>query len=95
MRSGLSGPFLSGMQTRHRYIIHSTGQGKKKSMFWEMFASRPFFSDSAQTSDKDFLLNTYKCWLYELAEIESVTTVKGIAALKGVLSNAVDNFRPT
>ena len=75
-------------------IIHSIGQGKKKSTFWEMLASRPFFNDSAQTSDKDFLLNTHKCWLYELAEIESVTTVKGIAALKGVLSNAVDNFRP-
>lgn len=74
-------------------VIHSEEQGLGKSTFWNRLASDEFFNDTAQSNDKDFLLATHQCWLYELAEIETVTSNKAIGALRGLLSSPMDVFR--
>ena len=45
-------------------VLHSEEQGKGKSTFWNELASDPFFNDTGQSNDKDFLLATHQCWLY-------------------------------
>ena len=74
-------------------VIHSEEQGRGKSTFWNRLASDEFFNDTAQSNDKDFLLATHQCWLYELAEIETVTSNKAIGALRALLSSPMDVFR--
>lgn len=74
-------------------VIHSEEQGRGKSTFWNQLASDEFFNDTAQSSDKDFLLVTHQCWIYELAEIETVTAAKAIGALRALVSSKQDTFR--
>ena len=85
--------FYPGTKHDTCLVIHSEEQGKGKSTFWNELASDPFFNDTGQTNDKDFLLATHQCWHYELAEIETVTGNKAIGALRQLLSSKKDLFR--
>ena len=85
--------FYPGTKHDTCLVIHSEEQGKGKSSFWNALASDPFFNDTGQTNDKDFLLATHQCWHYELAEIETVTGNKAIGALRQLLSSKKDLFR--
>ena len=85
--------FYPGTKHDTCLVIHSEEQGKGKSSFWNALASDPFFNDTGQSNDKDFLLATHQCWLYELAEIETVTGNKAIGALRQLLSSKKDLFR--
>lgn len=85
--------FYPGTKHDTCLVIHSEGQGQNKSTFWNCLASDPFFNDTAQGNDKDFLLATHQCWIWELAEIETVTTSKAIGALRALLSSRKDLFR--
>ena len=74
-------------------VLHSEEQGKNKSTFWNRLASDSFFNDTGQRNDKDFLLAAHSCWIYELAEIETVTSNQAIGALRQLLSSKKDLFR--
>ncbi len=74
-------------------VLHSEEQGKNKSTFWNRLASDSFFNDTGQSNNKDFLLAAHSCWIYELAEIETVTTNQAIGALRQLLSSKKDLFR--
>jgi len=69
-------------------------QGWGKSSFWRTLASPAWFIDTMPESHKDLTLNVHSCWIYELAELESVTGKKVVGALKNMLSSANDKFRP-
>lgn len=85
--------FYPGTKHDTCLVIHSEEQGKGKSSFWNALASDPFFNDTGQSNDKDFLLATHQCFLYELAEIETVTGNRAIGALRQLLSSKKDLFR--
>jgi len=69
-------------------------QGIGKSTTWQALASPALFCDTAQEGDKDLRLAIHTCWIYELAELDAVTNRKEAAAVKALLSSAVDTFRP-
>lgn len=68
-------------------------QGIRKSTWWKTLASPEFFADTPQEKDQDLRLLIQTCWIYELAELEHVTSKRESGALKAVLSSSVDKFR--
>jgi len=48
--------FFPGCKHDTCLVIHSEGQGRGKSTFWNELATDEFFNDIAQNNDKDF------CW---------------------------------
>ena len=85
--------FFPGCKHDTCLVIHSEEQARGKSTFWNELASDEFFNDTAQSNDKDFLLVTHQCWIYELVKIETVTSNKDIGALRALLSSKKDVFR--
>lgn len=85
--------FFPGCKHDTCLVLHSEKQGEGKSTFWNELATDEFFNDTAQSGDKDFLLATHQCWIYELAEIETVTSGRAIGALRALVSSKKDTFR--
>ena len=68
-------------------------QGIRKSSAWQALAGPQWFSDTPQDNDKDLRMQIQTCWIYELAELESITGKKEVGSLKALLSSQVDHFR--
>ena len=69
-------------------------QGCFKSSFFRAL-SHPWFADSAiDIANKDALMQLHDTWLYELPEIESITSQKHAGQIKAFCSSQVDTFRP-
>jgi len=68
-------------------------QGARKSSAWQALAGPEWFSDTPQDNDKDLRMLIQTCWIYELAELESVTGKKEVGQLKALLSSQIDQFR--
>jgi hypothetical protein len=68
-------------------------QGIRKSTFWKMLASPAWFNCTAPDSDKDLILNVHGCWLFELAELESITSKREVGQLRNLITTQVDLFR--
>lgn len=69
-------------------------QGLLKSTGLKALAGGEWFTSTHANSDKDFLQNVHSCWIYELAELESITNAKQAGALKNLITTATDVFRP-
>ncbi len=70
-------------------------QGARKSSFWAALCrEEEWFNDTAQPADKDFLMALHACFIYEAAELDSITTKKQAGALKALISSRQDSFRP-
>jgi predicted P-loop ATPase len=72
-------------------VLHGA-QGIYKSMFWKVLASPAWFCDTPN-EDKDLKLAIHRCWIYEIAELETKTGNKEAGAIKALLSSSVDLFR--
>ena len=68
-------------------------QGTLKSSFWETLASPAWFTSTMPQGDKDALLNIHSCWIFELAELESITNSRDAGALKNLITTRSDLFR--
>ncbi len=75
-------------------LVLKGAQGLLKSTGLKALAGGELFTSSHAEQDKDFLLNVHSCWVYELAELESITGKRQSGALKNLITTATDVFRP-
>tara|TARA_B100001057_G_scaffold122134_1_gene121004 strand:+ start:758 stop:1552 length:795 start_codon:yes stop_codon:yes gene_type:complete len=68
-------------------------QGIGKSTFWRYLATDSWFNDTWQKDPKDLFLSIQKCWIYELSELDHMTSKHDAAYLKALLSSKSDEFR--
>ena len=65
-----------------------------KSSVVRNLAGPDWVCDTSQDNDKDFLQTLHSGWLYELAELDSITSKKQAGKLKNLISSPKDVFRP-
>jgi hypothetical protein len=82
-----------GCDFKSMVVLHGN-QTMFKSLALRKLASDEWFCDTHQKDEKDQLLALHQCWIYEMAELESVTGKRDAGALKALLSSTVDSFRP-
>lgn len=75
-------------------VLRSSQQTMLKSKFVETLAGQQWFCDTAAENEKDLLQLIHTCWLYELAELDSITSKKDAGRLKNLISSKKDSFRP-
>lgn len=69
-------------------------QGARKSTFFRALASQAWFGDSPiDPTNKDAVLQMRAAWIYELAEIDGLTSRKHAADIKAFATSAVDTIR--
>ena len=64
-----------------------------KSFVIKKLASPDWVCDSSQENDKDFKMAIHSTWIYELAELDSITSKVQAGALKNLLSSPQDLIR--
>ena len=74
-------------------VVLKGDQGIRKSTFWKVLASPKWYCSSVPDSDKDLLLNLHSTWLFELAELENVTTKREVGQLKNLVTTSSDHIR--
>lgn len=75
-------------------ILQGAG-GTKKSTFFKILASEPWFDDTmGDSSDKDERLKLHSVWIAEWAELETVFSRKDASQVKAFLSCSTDRVRP-
>ena len=74
-------------------LVLKGSQGIGKSSFWKALASEAWFSDTWQDKPQDLFMQIQRCWFYELAELDSMTSKKDAGTLKALLSSSIDSFR--
>jgi len=82
-----------GCQMDYVLVLHGD-QGLLKSGWFKALASPDWFCSTAPESEKDFLLNIHSCWIFELAELESITRGRETGRLKNLITTSVDIMRP-
>ena len=82
-----------GCDFKTMVVLHGS-QTMFKSLSLRKLAGDDWFCDTHQKDEKDQLLALHQCWIYEMAELESVTGRRDAGALKALLSSTVDSFRP-
>ncbi|MEY2643494.1 MAG: hypothetical protein RLZZ611_143 [Cyanobacteriota bacterium] len=84
--------FAPGCQMDYVLVLKGA-QGQRKSRSLEALASPDWYCSSIPENEKDLLLNIHSCWLYELAEVESVTSRKEAGRLKNLITTSADLVR--
>ena len=74
-------------------VVLKGDQGIRKSTFWKVLASPRWYCSSVPDSDKDLLLNVHSTWLFELAELENVTTKREVGQMKNLITTSSDHIR--
>ncbi len=82
-----------GCKMDYCLVLQSSRQGIGKSTSFEVLASPDLFTSTIPDSDKDFLLNVHSNWIFELAELESVTGRRESGRLKNLLTTCTDSLR--
>lgn len=76
------------------YVVVLKGaQGIRKSTFWQALASPDWYTTSVSDDDKDLKLTVHSTWIFELAELESVTGKRSSGKLKNFISTPADDMR--
>jgi hypothetical protein len=76
------------------YVLVLQGaQGQLKSTSLGALASPDWYCSSIPENEKDLLLNIHSTWIYELAELESVTSRKEAGRLKNLITTSADLVR--
>ena len=74
-------------------LVMQGGQGQLKSTSLGALASPDWYCSSVPENEKDLLLNIHSTWIYELAELESVTSRKESGRLKNLITTSTDLVR--
>ena len=96
MRATLIGAVARVMEPGCQFdaaCILKGAQGMLKSSFWATLASPAWFTSTMPQGDKDVQLNIHCCWIFELAELESITGRKDAGTLKNLITTRSDLFR--
>ena len=73
-------------------VVFRGEQGKGKSTSLRKLFGPQRLDDTQQPKHKDQLLVLHRCWCYEAAELDYMTSRKESGLIKGLLSSAVDTF---
>jgi hypothetical protein len=84
---------VPGCQMDYALVLHSPKQGIQKTSSFNALASPDWFNSTVPDGDKDFLLNVHSCWIFELAELESVTNQRASGRLKNLITTRTDLVR--
>jgi len=68
-------------------------QGARKSSFFDVIAGRYFCDSHADITNKDIYQQLAESWIFELAEIDGITTRKHAGDVKAFLSSRADLYR--
>ena len=74
-------------------VVLKGDQGIRKSTFWKTLCSPAWFCDSTPNDTKEMKMNMHSCWIFELAELENVTSKKGVGELKAIITTASDMIK--
>ena len=74
-------------------VVLKGDQGIRKSTFWKTLCSPAWFCDSTPNDTKEMKMNMHSCWIFELAELENVTSKKGVGELKAIITIASDMIK--
>ncbi len=74
-------------------VVLKGDQGIRKSTFWKTLCSPLWFCDSTPKDSKEMIMNMHSCWIFELAELENVTSKKGVGELKALITTASDMIK--
>ena len=73
-------------------VVFKGEQGRGKSTSLRKLFGPQWLVDTQQPKHKDQLLVLHRCWCYEAAELDYMTSRKESGLIKGLLSSAVDTF---
>lgn len=82
-----------GCQMDYCLVLQSDTQGIGKSTTFRELASPDWFCSTIPEGDKDLNLNIHNTWIFELAELEALTSRKAAGHLKNMLTTAIDSVR--
>ena len=82
-----------GCQMDYCLVAQSDVQGIGKSSGFQELASPEWFTSTIPDQDKDWTLNVHCCWIFELAELESLTGAKAAGKIKNMLTTTTDLVR--
>ncbi len=85
--------FDPGCQMDYCLVLQSSVQGLFKSTFFKTLASPDWFTSSIPEAEKDFLLNVHRCWIFELAELDSYTSKRDAGRVKNIITTTTDFLR--
>lgn len=74
-------------------LVLTGKEGIRKSTFWKELATEDWFCDTWQSKQQDLFMAINQCLIYELAELDGITSVKAQASLKAVFSSATDTYK--
>ncbi|WP_158218589.1 VapE domain-containing protein [Synechococcus sp. 1G10] len=83
-----------GCEFQTMTVLQSDQQGLGKTRSLKALVGAEWHNDTHQDSDKDRLVVMHQHWLYEFAELETITSRKEAGALKALISASKDSFRP-
>ena len=79
--------------SRRNVLVFQGGQDIGKSQGIIVLASPAWHSDTHQENHKDFLMAIHGCWIFELAELDSIFSKKQAGTLKNDISSPKDYIR--
>ena len=79
--------------SRRNVLVFQGGQDIGKSQGIIVLASPAWHSDTHQENHKDFLMAIHGCWIFELAELDSIVSKKQAGTLKNDISSPKDYIR--
>lgn len=82
-----------GCQMDYCLVLQSDTQGIGKSTTLRVLASPDWFCSTIPEGDKDLNLNIHNTWIFELAELEALTSRKAAGHLKNMLTTTTDSVR--
>ena len=82
-----------GCQMDYCLVLQSDTQGIGKSTTFRELASPEWFCSTIPEGDKDLSLNIHNTWIFELAELETLTGRKAAGHLKNMLTTTTDLVR--
>jgi len=82
-----------GCQMDYCLVLQSDTQGIGKSTTFRELASPDWFCSTIPEGDKDLSLNIHNTWIFELAELETLTGRKAAGHLKNMLTTTTDLVR--
>ncbi len=74
-------------------VVLKGDQGIRKSTFWKVLSSPRWYCSSVPDSDKDLVMNIHQTWIFELAELENVTTKREVGQMKNLITTSSDHIR--
>ena len=85
--------FEPGCQMDGVLVLQSNKQGIGKTTLMRILASPTLFCSTMPSDEKDFLLNIHSTWIFELAELETLTSRKSTGHLKNLITTNSDLVR--